>query len=391
MGFIALALDEPRKLFLRRALFQIHLWAGIAIGVYALLIGLSGSILLFRESFQEAQLHPYERVPVPPGATRLSPDAWLAVFRQELGPRGQMTIELPAKPEDAVHAFLFREGGMYHYFLNPYTSQIVGRVTFKGGFFAFIDGFHSNLLLKRPGRVANGYGALILLLLITTGAAIWWPGRKLWRHRLGIDFSARAKRINWDLHNATGFWSIAAFGLLCVTGTWFTWPQFFKDTIGSRWPLSTPAQAKPVITPGAPPATMQAVIAAADKALPETPSWRVQYPPNNRDVMRVWKRGPGMPEHRTATQIWVHPQTAEVIRVDRFEDRTTGDKIVGWIGPLHFGSYGGMPVRILYAILGIVPGLLFITGFIMWWDRVVRRRWLAGSTSNEEKVTTVSA
>src|SRR5206468_12437708 len=137
------------------------------------------------------------------------------------------------------------DGGMYHYYLNPYTSEIVGQVTFKGGFFAFVDGFHSNLLLKRPGRMANGYGALILMALVVTGALIWWPGRRLWRRRLAIDFSARPKRINWDLHNATGFWSLAAFAILCVTGAYFTWPQFFRDTVASRWPLSSPAHVKP--------------------------------------------------------------------------------------------------------------------------------------------------
>ncbi|MBI4909332.1 MAG: PepSY domain-containing protein [Acidobacteria bacterium] len=392
MGFIKKALDKPRTLFLRRALFQIHLWAGIAIGIYALLIGISGSILVFREDLQEMRLHPYETVTVPAGSARQSPDAWLAVLRRELGPRGQMTIELPQKPEDPVHAFLFREGGMHHYFLNPYTSEVMGQVSFKGGFLAFLHTFHGNLFLMRPGRLVNGYGALLLLLLIVTGAFIWWPGRRLWRRRMGIDFSASGKRINWDLHNATGFWSLSGFALLCLTGAFFTWPQFFRDAIGKRWPLSPPAQVKPVIMAGAPAASMESIIAAADKALPEKPSWRVQYPPNNREVVRVWKLGPGMPEHRTATQIWVHPQTAEVLRVDRFENRTTGDKIAGWIAPLHIGNFGGLPVRIVYAILGVVPGLLFITGFIMWWDRVVRKRWRSWKTApNEEKETIAAA
>lgn len=385
MSFLTRALDKPRTLFLRRALFQVHLWAGIAIGIYALLIGLSGSLLLFREDFQDRALHPYEKVTV--GTARQSPDAWLAEFRKALGPRGQMTIELPEKPDDSVHAFLFRDGGMWHYYVDPYTGRSLGVVNVKGGFWQFVDRFHSNLFFNRPGRVANGYGALILLVLIVTGMFIWWPGRGLFTRSIKIDFSAPPKRLNWDLHNATGFWSMGAFAVLCITGAYFTWPQFFRETVASRWPLSPPAKVTPVMVDGAVLASMESIIAAADKAVPETRSWRVQYPPNNKEVVRVWKLGPGMPEHRTATQIWVHPQTAEVLRVDRFENRTAGDKIVGWIGPLHFGNYGGMTVRVIYAVFGLVPGLLFITGFIMWWDRVVRRRWLATEKRKYERST----
>ena len=38
-----------RKGLLKRAIFQVHLWGGLALGIYALLIGITGSILVFRE------------------------------------------------------------------------------------------------------------------------------------------------------------------------------------------------------------------------------------------------------------------------------------------------------------------------------------------------------
>jgi uncharacterized iron-regulated membrane protein len=36
---------------------------------------------------------------------------------------------------------------------------------------------------------------------------------------------------------------------------------------------------------------------------------------------------------------------------------------------LHFGQLGGLPVKILYAIGGLTPGLLSIAGFVLWWKR----------------------
>ena len=41
-------LTRPQEIWFRRALFQIHLWTGIAIGLYLVLISLTGSILVFR-------------------------------------------------------------------------------------------------------------------------------------------------------------------------------------------------------------------------------------------------------------------------------------------------------------------------------------------------------
>ncbi|MEH2286520.1 PepSY-associated TM helix domain-containing protein [Nostoc sp.] len=36
---------------------------------------------------------------------------------------------------------------------------------------------------------------------------------------------------------------------------------------------------------------------------------------------------------------------------------------------MHFGTFGGLPTRILYVFVGLSPLILFITGFVMWWYR----------------------
>ena len=40
---------------------------------------------------------------------------------------------------------------------------------------------------------------------------------------------------------------------------------------------------------------------------------------------------------------------------------------------LHFGRAYGFTVKILWGVLGLVPCILFLTGALMWWWRVVRR------------------
>ena len=55
-----------------------------------------------------------------------------------------------------------------------------------------------------------------------------------------------------------------------------------------------------------------------------------------------------------------------------------GDTIQRWFGYLHFGNFGGVPVKILWFILGLAPAALAVTGTLMWWNRV----WPASVTGD---------
>lgn len=46
--------------------------------------------------------------------------------------------------------------------------------------------------------------------------------------------------------------------------------------------------------------------------------------------------------------------------------------LVSWINRLHFGRFGWF-TQILWTILGLAPAVLFITGVLMWWNRVLRK------------------
>ncbi|NNC65037.1 MAG: PepSY domain-containing protein, partial [Gammaproteobacteria bacterium] len=35
----------------------------------------------------------------------------------------------------------------------------------------------------------------------------------------------------------------------------------------------------------------------------------------------------------------------------------------------HFGRFGGLTIRVLWVILGLIPAAMFVTGFIVWWKR----------------------
>ena len=52
-----------------------------------------------------------------------------------------------------------------------------------------------------------------------------------------------------------------------------------------------------------------------------------------------------------------------------------GDIVLSWLTRLHFGRWRDLPwLKAFWAIVGLVPALMFFTGVVMWWNRVLRQR-----------------
>lgn len=47
---------RPQTLLLRRAIFQIHLWVGLIVALYMAIIGMTGSVLVFRQEIDARAL-----------------------------------------------------------------------------------------------------------------------------------------------------------------------------------------------------------------------------------------------------------------------------------------------------------------------------------------------
>jgi uncharacterized iron-regulated membrane protein len=63
---------------------------------------------------------------------------------------------------------------------------------------------------------------------------------------------------------------------------------------------------------------------------------------------------------------------------DRTVGEGLGDIVLEWLPRLHFGRWRdpvwGPWFKAVWAAVGMVPAVMFVTGVIMWWNRVVRRR-----------------
>jgi uncharacterized iron-regulated membrane protein len=174
MGALAGFGRHPQSVWLRRALFQVHLWLGLAIGLYIFVVSLSGSLIVFRRELDRA-LCPPTLVIAPSG-------------------RRFMSLCEPA-------------------------------------FISWMAEFHDHLGGGRTGLLVNGFGAVAITLMCLTGAVIWWPGRTRWRRSLTLHRGVGSRRFIWDLHSVLGFWLLLLILMWSVTGIYFAFPAAF-DALG---------------------------------------------------------------------------------------------------------------------------------------------------------------
>ncbi len=226
MGLIARWIEQPRSVWLRRVLFQVHLWTGLGLGVYIAAISLTGSILVFRVEL----LNHFDRGPVQVAAVgeRLDETEIEAAARRAY-PGYDVTRTFEGRePDVAVEVWLERDGRRLQKLFDPFTGRDLGNAVPAGiRFTSWTLELHDSLLLGETGQVVNGAAGVLFTLLSLTGIVVWWPGRRAWRRSLYVQIRASWKRVNWSLHSTAGFWTAALLFVWGLSGVYLVFPGPF--------------------------------------------------------------------------------------------------------------------------------------------------------------------
>lgn len=400
-GFWRRVLERPQQVWIRKAFFQIHLWAGILVGLYIIAIGVSGSILVFKE-----ELFPRPRVHVGHVDTRACTpeglhatvekvnaaypgwEAFLTACPSEFNPLYVTTIrekleEGAAPPGPGPRQARRRE--QIAVYSHPHTGEVLGRADRENSWVHWLQDFHYNLVAGRTGRLWNGIGAAVLLALTITGVVLWWPGIKSWKRAFVMDFSKSWKRINWDLHNVTGFWTLLFTLMWALTGMYFTWPKLFTDPISKISPImSANYPAQQIRNAPRPPVTGEStldVIAVLQEAQRLSPDGVLEgyfYGFGQRPIFTVYMARGRVGDYANTDFLYFDQLTGKHLYTwHRGKNQTLGDWLVWLVVPIHFGTSWGPVVKWLWFFLGLVLPLLTITGFLMYWNRYLGKRWRA--------------
>jgi uncharacterized iron-regulated membrane protein len=283
---------QPQLLRWRRFVVQLHLWIGLALGLYILLISVTGSVSVLRPDVHRW----FVPRSVPMEGTKLTGDALQEAVRRTYPQYEVTNVFERRRPDTPVMVTLQRDGAIVERLFDPYAARDLG-LTYPPITEAieWVVDLHDNLLTGTTGRTVNGVGALLFLTLVITGAIVWWPGVNRVGHSLVPGKPAKSARFARRLHNTLGIWLLAFVLIWAVTGVYFSFPDPFEATI-------------------------------------------------------------------------------DYFDEDLTDDQRPGDWLVRTLVNVHFGRSWGMTVKVVWVVIGLVPAVLFVTGGITWWARVVRRR-----------------
>ena len=308
---------QPQKIWLRRAFYQVHLWSGIALGLYILIISVTGSVLVYsNELYRAATPEPIISQGLGP---RLTDDQLTQAAAHLYRDYRVVQIARARNLDQAVDVSLRRGDEIKRRKFDPRSGRDLGdSIPIGIRLVSKLLDLHDNLFAGPTGRKMNGIGALALLVVAMTGLTIWWPGIKTWRRSLTLHRGVGWKRFVWHSHSMIGFWSLGFTMVFGVSGVYLGFPGLFQDL--------------------------------AD---------------------------------------WLEPPTAanSGLRI--------GDQVIYWIAFLHFGRIQGIGIpcsgpglcdqttKAIWALFGLAPAALFVTGAIMWWNRVLRPRLARGPIDGE--------
>lgn len=369
---------RPQQVFFRRVNFQIHLWAGIILTLYILVIGVSGSILVFRPEIERlSALTPWQNT------TRAGTVADIVTVVRKISaayPHAHLvSVDAPTNEHAYFIAILDRRTRL-RLACAPDDGHILGALPTTRTWMNIMLDLHETLLIHpgSRGRMLNGLGAASLLLLNLTGLVIWWPGIRSWKRALQVDFRRNWRRINFDLHVAVGFWTILITSVWGISGIYFGWPRqiFLFVNSFSRVVTARPPNISVIPEDDTPDVDLSSVIAQAHKIDPDARLGGITFPYGRRAPLAILMRRREAPGYEYVDTVYFNPYTGDYISTWRYGvNQSLGDWIIWSQAPLHFGTYWGLGVKVIWAIAGLCLPLLAITGLLMYWNRALRRRW----------------
>ncbi len=357
-----------------RAWYLVHKWTSLVCTVFLLMLCLTGLPLIFSDEIDRMSggalqfgmpgvgsssnargLLPLDTIMAKALAARPGAVPLFMAFDND---QPSMTITTGPKP-DAPGSDM--------------TIQVFDRSTGKllskddgDGIMPFLLKIHTDMFLGLPGMLFLGAMGLAFTAAILSGVVLYAPFmRKL---AFGTLRTSRSTRLKWlDYHNLIGIVALAWMAVVGVTGVINT----LEKPINKLWQRNelaamTREYAGKDALPPSRYVSLDKAMAAARKALPGNTPRFIGFPGGNFSS-----------KHHYAVFFQGDTPLTERLLIPALIDAETGAfttaRSMPWYNealslsrPLHFGDYGGLPLKILWAVLDVFTIVLLASGLYLW-------------------------
>ncbi|MBX3654650.1 MAG: PepSY domain-containing protein [Ramlibacter sp.] len=249
------------------------------------------------------------------------------------------------------------------------SGAVLATPRFDEGFLWLMLKLHVDLFAGLPGKLFLGFMGLLLLVAIVSGTVLYAPFmRKL---AFGEVRRHRSPRIRWlDLHNLLGIttlvWALVVGGTGAInTCADLLFRYWQHDQLSA---LLAPYRGLPIV----PTDERAPVQAAMEAALARAPGTRVSFIAfpgtafSSPHHLTFYLHGTAPLTSRLLQPVLVDARTAEVTAAPRLP-WYLATLLVSQ--PLHFGDYGGLPMKVLWALLDLITIVVLGSGLYLWFQR----------------------
>jgi uncharacterized iron-regulated membrane protein len=351
----------------------IHKWSSLVCTLFMLLLCLTGLPLIFHHEI-DAMLGNAVVVPDLPASTpKADVDQVLAAGKAVYPGKVMMYMSREADDDRIWNLTMGDIHGDPHFkslAVDSRTAKVLADVPTDGTFLHVMLRLHTDMFAGLPGLLFLGFMGLLLLVAIVSGAVLYAPFmRKL---EFGTVRRQRQARVKWlDLHNLLGIVTLVWAFVVGATGMINTW----ADLLLKYWQndqlaeMVAPYRKLPVPTTLA---SLQQSLGAAQKLEPDMTVSFIAWPGEaftSPHHYGIFMRGNEPLTSRLYKPVLVDAQTAQIT-----DSRTLPWYLTGLLisQPLHFGDYGGIAMRIWWALLDIATIIVLGSGLYLWLKRGAR-------------------
>ncbi|MDT0677671.1 PepSY-associated TM helix domain-containing protein [Autumnicola musiva] len=361
----------------------LHLWLGLISGIVVVIVSLTAAILTFEKEIK-LLIEPFQTVQYNEDDQFLPPSVLGDAVMEKYNFPSVYGVYYRGEGRSALVPYYADRSNYQEIYINPYTAEVLHNRKLNDDFWrSMIIGHYQLWLPRNIGKPIVAYGTLIFVIALITGLVLWWPKR--WNKKtrdasFKVRWTAKFKRLNYDLHNVFGFYSLLIALVLGLTGMVYGM-QWFSDA--AYWTASGGETKDQQRLTSDTTAVAQGNLKDEDILFqnlletglnPDTNLINVQYPYGETGV---WNIGVN-PSHQTrwqAINTYYEQNSLKQLKKDQvFSEINGGDQLMRLNYDLHVGAIGGIWTKIIAFLVCIISTSLPITGFIVWWKKNSKKR-----------------
>ena len=388
--------QKKKKNTFKKWISKLHLWLGLTVGFFVLVISITGALYVFKDEIQNVirkdHIHHNEQ--------NISQKKILPLRILEQKVAAQTKEKYPLHwaeiPIDKTKSYKFyyyeRNPNAWNYFdeyviyktayVNPFTGKVLALEDEKNGFFNIVKFIHWSFLLKSDwGTYIVGIPVLIFLIMLISGIILWWPkNKKARKQRFWFQWKniKSWRRKNYDLHSILGFYSSIFALILTLTGLFYAF--FFVQAAlyvlfsggETVYPDFSHIKTKaPIEMRNA--GTLDKMAQKVEELYPDASVYSLDFGHEHLDDhehpnYEVYVKQLDYSYHINH-QIIFDDNSGEVLMNRPHQKKNFGEKFVAANYDIHVGAILGIWGKILAFIVSLICASLPITGFLVWKGR----------------------